>query len=48
MGRKKVRVQRALHHQGWILEALKLRSPRASNAFVFRHAQVKVVATLRK
>jgi hypothetical protein len=23
MGRKKVRAQRALHHLGWILEALK-------------------------
>jgi hypothetical protein len=48
MGRKKVRAQRALHHLDWILEALKLRSTRAFNAFVFRHAQVKVVATLRK
>jgi hypothetical protein len=45
---KKVRAQRALHHLGWILEALKLLSPRAFNAFVFRHAQVKVMASLRK
>jgi hypothetical protein len=48
MGSEKIRVQRALHHLHWILEALKLRSLRAFNAFVFRHAQVKVVATLRK
>ena len=48
MGNEKNRVQRALHHLDWILEALKLRSPRAFNAFVFRHAQVKVVVTLRK
>jgi hypothetical protein len=48
MGNEKNRVQRALHHLDWILEALKVRSPRAFNAFVFRHAQVKVVVTLRK
>jgi hypothetical protein len=48
MGNEKVRVQRALHHLGWILEALKLPSPRAFNAFDLPHAQVKVVTSLRK
>jgi hypothetical protein len=41
MGNEKVRAQRALHHLGWILEALKLCSPVLPTPSIFNWLRLK-------